>query len=170
MAPNHKLTSVIKGRTVVGTANADGKMTITFDDDSSMKIKTGDASVSSPSSTRIEPMQPMEPLLPPRDTKRSDVFRNLKWSETKAQSDAARQEVESPIPSLAAPEAANETAATNRVATNQATTGGTVKSVMQGETTMTLQFEDGSKMDVPLQEATSSVMLRDKAGVMEYAD
>lgn len=40
MAANHKLTNLIAGRVIAGTANADGKLTINFSDDSHMSVKT----------------------------------------------------------------------------------------------------------------------------------
>lgn len=53
---------------------------------------------------------------------------------------------------------------------NSASTGGTVKAVRQAGTTLHLDFENGASLAVPLAEATSSVMVRDKNHVMEYAD
>lgn len=97
MASNHKLTAVIAGRKIAGSANADGKMTINFTDGSAMTIKTAGNS-------------------------------------------------------------------------NSASTGGTVKAVRQAGTTLTLDFEDGSSLPITTAEATSSVMVRDKNHVMEYAD
>ena len=46
----------------------------------------------------------------------------------------------------------------------------TIKSVRQSGTTMNLDFTDGTSAPITLAEATSSVMLRDAAGKMEYAD
>jgi len=40
MASNHKLTGVIKGRTIGRTANADDTLTIGFTDGSTMTVKT----------------------------------------------------------------------------------------------------------------------------------
>ena len=40
MASNHKLTAVIAGRSISGSSNAVGKMTINFTDGSTMTIKT----------------------------------------------------------------------------------------------------------------------------------
>lgn len=48
--------------------------------------------------------------------------------------------------------------------------GKTIKSVQQKGATMTLAFEDGTSAEIALAEATSSVMVRDKAGAMQYAD
>jgi hypothetical protein len=45
-----------------------------------------------------------------------------------------------------------------------------VKAVRQKVDTLTLDFADGSSAAIKLAEATSSVMLRDSAGVLEYAD
>ena len=53
---------------------------------------------------------------------------------------------------------------------NSAATGGTVKAVRQQGTTLALDFEAGGTMEIPLAEETSSVMVRDKGGAMEYAD
>jgi hypothetical protein len=39
-ASNRKLTGVIKGRTIGGTGNADGVLTVTFSDGSKMTVKT----------------------------------------------------------------------------------------------------------------------------------
>src|SRR5215470_10181478 len=48
--------------------------------------------------------------------------------------------------------------------------GRTVKSVRQKATEFDLDFADGTTAKITLAEATSSVMLRDKASVLEYAD
>ncbi len=40
MASNHKLTAVIKGRTIQGTQNQDGALLIHFTDGSTLKVKT----------------------------------------------------------------------------------------------------------------------------------
>ena len=53
---------------------------------------------------------------------------------------------------------------------NSASTGGTVKAVRQSGTTLNLDMEDGSTLEIPLAEETSSVMVRDGSGTMEYAD
>ena len=97
MAVNHKLTTVIKGRTVQGTQNQDNKLLVSFDDGSIMSVKTTGN-------------------------------------------------------------------------TNRATTGGKVANVWQAGTTLTLEFESGAKWDIPTEEATSCVMVRDKDHKMEYAD
>ncbi len=49
-------------------------------------------------------------------------------------------------------------------------TGAAVKAARQKDDTLTLDFADGSSAAIKLAEATSSVMLRDGAGVLEYAD
>ena len=98
MHSNQKLTKIIAGRTISGTAQADGLLTITFDDGSTMKVKTG------PSNT------------------------------------------------------------------NSAATGGKVLKVRQGGTELDLDLEGGGSVKIITAEETSSVMLRDKAGKMEYAD
>ncbi len=48
--------------------------------------------------------------------------------------------------------------------------GAAVKAVRQTDDALTLVFADGSSASIALAEATSSVMLRNGAGVMEYAD
>jgi hypothetical protein len=192
MAPNHKLTSVIKGRKVVGTSNEDGKSIVTFDDGSTLRIKTGASSTgSSQTETAVSTSgnavasdvvanQNQQNLTPPQ-TQRNDVFRNLKWNETAFNDDVSRQITADNTPHSEVQAAATtKTSATteagalkvsiNQAATSQAATGGTVKSVLQGDTAITLQFEDGGKMDFPLAEASSSVMLRGKDNTMEYAD
>ncbi len=59
---------------------------------------------------------------------------------------------------------------TGAAITTDAISGRTVKSVRQQGTTMNLDFTDGSSVMVTLAEATSSVMLRDGKGALEYAD
>ncbi|HLI47607.1 MAG TPA: hypothetical protein VKV18_02790 [Chthonomonas sp.] len=49
-------------------------------------------------------------------------------------------------------------------------TGGTVRAVRQSGTTLQLDMEDGSTLTLQTAEATSCVLLRDKNGVLEYAD
>ena len=97
MASNHKLSSLIQGRTIAGTSNQNGVMTISFTDKSKMTVQTTGSS-------------------------------------------------------------------------NSASTGGTIKAVRQGGTTLNLDMENGSTMEISLAEETSSVMVRDGSGVMEYAD
>jgi len=48
--------------------------------------------------------------------------------------------------------------------------GKTVKAVRQKATEFDLDFADGTSAAITLAEETASVMLRDKAGVLEYAD
>ena len=97
MASNHKLAGLIQGRTITGTGNSGGALTISFDDGSKMTVQTSGSS-------------------------------------------------------------------------NSAATGGTVKAVRQQGTTLDLDFEGGGTLQIPLAEETSSVMVRDKSGTMEYAD
>jgi len=47
---------------------------------------------------------------------------------------------------------------------------GTIEKVRQQGTELDLDFEDGSTLTIQTAEATSCVMVRDKNGVMEYAD
>ena len=54
--------------------------------------------------------------------------------------------------------------------TNSAATGGKVLKVRQDGTALTLDLEGGAALEITTAEATSSVMLRDKAGKLEYAD
>ncbi len=98
MASNHKLTALLKGRTLAGTSQSGGVATLTFTDGSVMTVQTA------PSSS------------------------------------------------------------------NSAATGGTVKAVRQQDTRLDLDFEDGSTLELTTAEATSSVMVRDKNHVLEYAD
>lgn len=234
MTPNHKLTNVIKGRKIVETSNAAGKMIVTFDDGSTMKIKSDDVTnhvttdsitdvttgkvAVAQSSTRLDEnataspsetvttstassatatnlvstnvnstnLKPTE-LLPSPGDKRNDVFRNLKWSEEKSQSDASHlnarvddSKFDKPEIGLARAEVATDAVksdavqdsatSVNAASGNVASAGGTVKSCWQNETTLKLQFEDGGALEISLQEESSSVMLRDKNNVMEYAD
>jgi molybdopterin-guanine dinucleotide biosynthesis protein len=53
---------------------------------------------------------------------------------------------------------------------NSASTGGTVAAVRQAGTTLHLDLEGGSTWTIETAEATSSVMVRDRAHVLEYAD
>ena len=98
MHSNQKLTKIIAGRSISGTSQADGLLTITFDDGSTMKVKV---------------------------------------------------------------------AATN---TNLGVTGGRVAKVRQQGTDLILNLEGGGGVPITTAEATSSVMLRDQAGKLEYAD
>lgn len=97
MTSNHKLTGVLKGRTISGTANQGDTLTVHFTDGSLMSVHTTGSS-------------------------------------------------------------------------NSASSGGTVQAVRQQGTTLELAFEGSGTMDIPLAEETSSVLVRDKDGVMEYAD
>jgi hypothetical protein len=98
MPSNHKLTTLLKGRTLAGTQQSGGTMILTFTDGSIMTVQTA------PSGS------------------------------------------------------------------NSASTGGTVKAVQQQDTCLDLDFEDGSTLEITTAEATSSVMVRDKNHIMEYAD
>ena len=98
MHSNQKLTMIIAGRTISGTAQADGLLILTFDDSSTMKVKIA------PSNT------------------------------------------------------------------NLGATGGKVTKVRQQGTDLILDLEGGGSVPITTAEVTSSVMIRDKAGKMEYAD
>ena len=98
MHSNQKLTKIIAGRSITGTAQADGLLTITFDDCSTMRVKVA------PSTT------------------------------------------------------------------NLGVTSGKVAKVRQQGTDLILDLEGGGSVPITTAEATSSVMLRDKAGKLEYAD
>ncbi len=97
MASNHKLTALLKGRTIAGTSNSGNVLTVSFSDGSQMTVQTTGSS-------------------------------------------------------------------------NSAATGGTVADVRQDPTTLTLDFNSGSSLTILLAEEISSVMVRDKNHVMEYAD
>lgn len=97
MASNHKLTSLLHGRTIAGTSNSNNALTIAFTDGSKMTVQTAGSS-------------------------------------------------------------------------NSASTGGTIKAVRQEGTTLSLDMEDGGTLEIPLAAETSSVMVRDASGTMEYAD
>lgn len=97
MTSNHKLTSLIKGRAIAGTANQNDVLTITFTDGSKMTVQTAGSS-------------------------------------------------------------------------NSASTGGTIKAVQQQGTALKLEMETGGALEIQTAEETSSVMVRDKNGAMEYAD
>jgi frataxin-like iron-binding protein CyaY len=60
-----------------------------------------------------------------------------------------------------------KTAASN---TNSAATGGVIDKVRQKGTEFDLDLQGGGTITITTAEATSSVMLRDKNGKMEYAD
>jgi hypothetical protein len=48
--------------------------------------------------------------------------------------------------------------------------GRTVAKVQQSDAVLTLEFSDGSSVQIRLEAATSSVMVRDAGGKLEYAD
>ncbi len=63
---------------------------------------------------------------------------------------------------------------TMTVQTNGNVTGGTsgavIQAVRQADTTLILDFEGGSQLQMTTAEATSSVMVRGRSHVLEYAD
>ncbi len=97
MTSNHKLTTVLKGRTIIGTHHQDHRLILAFHDGSTMTVHTAGS------------------------------------------------------PTSAAP-------------------GGTIAKVRQQGTQLALDYEDGTMLLIPLAEATSSVMVRDKDHMLEYAD
>ncbi len=97
MASNHKLTALLKGRTITTMSSESTETSVTFSDGSLMVIQTGGAVTGG------------------------------------------------------AP-------------------GAIVHAVRQAGTTLTLDFEGGSSMQPVTAEATSSVMVRDRSHVLEYAD
>jgi hypothetical protein len=97
MASNHKLTSVLQGKTIAGTSNQNDVLTLAFTDHSKMTVQTSGSS-------------------------------------------------------------------------NSAATGGTVKAVRQQGTTLNLDMDSGSTMEIQTAEETSSVLVRGADGTMEYAD
>lgn len=48
--------------------------------------------------------------------------------------------------------------------------GRAVQAIRQRDTSLDIDFEDGSTWEITTAEATSSVMVRDKSHVLEYAD
>jgi hypothetical protein len=48
--------------------------------------------------------------------------------------------------------------------------GRTVAKVQQADAMLSLEFSDGSKAEIKLEAATSSVIVRDASGKLEYAD
>jgi hypothetical protein len=48
--------------------------------------------------------------------------------------------------------------------------GRTVLTVQQADALLTLKFSDGSTVQIRLEAATSSVMVRNACGMLEYAD
>ena len=98
MHSNQKLTKIIAGRSISGTAQADNLLTVTFDDGSTMKVKVAPGY------------------------------------------------------------------------TNTAVAGDKIVKVQQQGTELLLDVETGGPLKIDTAEATSSVMLRDKAGKLEYAD
>jgi hypothetical protein len=48
--------------------------------------------------------------------------------------------------------------------------GRTIERVLQDGALLTLTFSDGSTIEVKLEAETSSVMVRDSRGTLEYAD
>lgn len=102
MVSNHKLTTVLKGRTIKEARTADGVLTVRFDDGSTMTVKTASGD---------------------------------------------------------APQVGENVGA-----------AGPVEAVRQTGTLLRLDFNDGTVLDVPTAEVTSSVMVRDKNHALEYAD
>lgn len=57
MTSNHKLTSLIKGRTISGTANADDVLTVSFTDGSQMTVQTQSSANSAATGGTIKAVQ-----------------------------------------------------------------------------------------------------------------
>lgn len=57
MTSNHKLTTLIKGRTISGTANVDSVLTVSFNDGSQMTVQTQGASNSAATGGTIQAVQ-----------------------------------------------------------------------------------------------------------------
>src|SRR5438105_3520141 len=62
------------------------------------------------------------------------------------------------------------TVQTGRTAPAASLVGETIQAVRQQDTKLSIDFEDGKTLEITTAEPTSSVMLRDKNGVLEYAD
>lgn len=97
MAANHRLTSVLQGRTISGTQNQGGRLIISFADGSHISVKTSGSS-------------------------------------------------------------------------NSAGTVGTIRAARQAGTTLTLDMVDGYALSITTAGATSSVVVRNQSGAMEYSD
>lgn len=63
MASNHKLTTLLTGRTITGSSNANNLMTINFDDGSAMTIKTGGSSNSASTGGTIKAVRQQDTAL-----------------------------------------------------------------------------------------------------------
>ncbi len=148
MAPNHKLTHLIQGRSVVTTEHAPGKTIVSFDDGSTMRIKTPDAA----NDSQTAPFQAPAPAMQSESwlDKLTHVFSHETANEVATGQTKSKPETAAEMQDMAKKAA--------------------VKDVMQNDTTLVLRFEDGTQTEIALAEASSSVMLRDKDETMEYAD
>ena len=69
-----------------------------------------------------------------------------------------------------APRVLADTSQESAASPENASARGVVKGVRQSGTTLDFDLENGQTLSLQTREATSSVMLRDKSGVLEYAD
>ena len=63
MTSNHKLTGVLKGRTISGTSNQNDTMTLHFDDGSTMTVKTAGSSNSASTGSAIAAVRQQDTTL-----------------------------------------------------------------------------------------------------------
>ncbi len=63
MASNHKLTDVLKGRTITGTSNRGNVLTVGFDDGSTMIVQTAGSSNSASTGSAIAAVRQQDTTL-----------------------------------------------------------------------------------------------------------
>ena len=148
MNRNRKLTKIITGRVLSKIRREDAAVILIFDDGSKLKIKTAETKISEIPSD-IAPTKPALPVSP---------------LETKSLINELQAKAETSLDKSA------KSASDVLPAPNETKTGGKVKTVSQEDIHFRLEFEDGTSFSIETLEEMASVMLRDKDGVMEYAD
>ena len=184
MSSNHKLSGVLQGRAIGNVACADDVCMISFADGATMHVKTAprvlanaqktnaeaddapNANVETAASTRARPANAPSGE---NATRAGHLIAGAEkvFSEATAFCEIAPRET---APAEIAPAStSSEAKAAPEDASDEAARG-VVKGVRQSGTTLDFDLENGQTLSLQTREATSSVLLRDKNGVLEYAD
>jgi len=170
MNRNGKLTKIIEGRVLSEIQRSDDAVLLLFDDGSKMKIKTAASPHSEPQIKTAAPFDKPDLVGAAKTAskakstgamKADDGMKSGKDAESAGEQTKSKLE---PQESLVAP------TSKARESPGEVKPDRKVKCVNQQDTQFSLEFEDGTALRIETLEEMASVMLRDKNGVMEYAD
>lgn len=167
MSSNHKLSGVLRGRSIDNVAYENDVCTISLLDGAQMRIKLAPRVLANELQNESAPTAENRATADGNSTAAAahEITAAVSRDEKAAPSCAAQTDSDAmSAPSVAATSANADDALSENAAR------GVVKGVRQSGTTLDFDLENGGTLSLQTREATSSVMLRDKNGALEYAD